>query len=103
MAASLTIPKLDLWKNYRTFVDIGGSVGHLVSAVCRSQNHMKGIVADLPECRDAFTENIKREKMRDKVLFTPMDFFQHDFPYVDVVMIGHVLHNYKLQTQHMLV
>jgi len=32
-----------------------------------------------------------------------MDFFKQDFPFVDVVMIGHVLHNYNLETQDMLI
>ncbi len=90
----MSIPKLDLWKKYRTVVDLGGNVGHLVSAIVKANPHLQGIVGDLPECREVFFENIKREKMLEKVLFTPLDFFRNDFPHVDVIIMGHVLHNY---------
>ena len=54
----MSIPKLDLWKKYKTVADMGGNVGHLVSAIVKNNPHMNGIVCDLPECREAFLENI---------------------------------------------
>jgi hypothetical protein len=64
---------------------------------------MRGIVADLPTCKEAFYKNIQRENLLEKILFTPLDFFKNDFPHVDLIMMGHVLHNWPVETQNMLV
>lgn len=41
--------------------------------------------------------------MKDKILFTPLDFLKHEFPSSDVCILGHVLQNYPSETQNKLV
>jgi len=49
VGALTKVPTLDLWANVKTFVDMGGSRGHLSAAICRAHPHIVGIVSDLPE------------------------------------------------------
>jgi len=35
LAASLGLPKLDLWCKYKTVLEVGGNVGHLISSIIK--------------------------------------------------------------------
>jgi hypothetical protein len=39
----------------------------------------------------------------DRLSFQPGDFFQHDLPPADVVLMGHILHDWDLATKKMLI
>ena len=58
VGALVKTPTLSLWNNVKTFVDMGGSRGHLSAAICRAHPHLKGIVCDLPEVKPAADEFI---------------------------------------------
>ena len=39
----------------------------------------------------------------DRVSFVPGSFFDHDLPKADVVLMGHILHDWDLPTKKMLI
>ncbi len=38
--ASLNLPQLDIWKDYKTFADIGGSKGTVSVQICKTHEHL---------------------------------------------------------------
>ena len=41
--------------------------------------------------------------LSDRVKFSPGSFFDHPLPKADVVMMGHILHDWDLETKRMLI
>lgn len=62
---------------------------------------MTGTSTDLGELKDVFAERIP-EPMKERVHFQALDFFKEDFPTVDVVIFGGVLHDWDDETKIML-
>ena len=91
------------WKAYRTFVDIGTAQGDLATQVALANPHLHGIGFDLPEVAPIFEEYTAAAGVADRLRFSAGDFFKQDFPKADVVMMGHILHDWDLQTKRMLV
>ncbi len=101
--ANLTIAKNFPWKNYRTFVDVGTAQGDLAAQIARANPHLRGCGFDLPEVAPIFEEYIAGVGMADRVTFAPGSFFDHDLPKADVVLMGHILHDWDLPTKKMLI
>lgn len=69
VGALIKSPALALWKNAKSFVDMGGSRGHLSAAICRAHPHIKGIVCDLPEVKPAADEFISQQGLGDRLVY----------------------------------
>ena len=59
MGAIIKIPKLDIWKKYKSFTDMGGSKAHMVCAIIKENPHLKGVCADLVDCKTDAENHIK--------------------------------------------
>lgn len=46
-AAYVFLPNLPLWKDVKTFADLGGGNGHIALAIAKANTHLDGIVLDL--------------------------------------------------------
>lgn len=91
------------WSKYRTFLDVGTAQGDLAVQVARAHPHLTGTGFDLPAVGPAFGAYTKRAGVADRVRFAPGDFFAMPLPKADVVMMGHVLHDWNLeQKKHLL-
>ena len=101
--ANMMIAKAFPWKNYRTFVDVGTAQGDLAAQVARANPHLRGQGFDLPEVAPIFEEYIEGLGVRDRLTFVPGSFFTHEIPPADVVLMGHILHDWDLPTKKMLV
>jgi hypothetical protein len=101
--ANMTIARAFPWTNYHTFLDVGTAQGDLAAQVALFNPHLRGIGFDLPEVAAVFGEYVAAVGVMDRVTFLPGDFFKQDFPKADVVMMGHVLHDWDLPTKKMLV
>jgi hypothetical protein len=101
--ANMTIARLFPWKNYRTFVDVGTAQGDLAVQVALANPHLRGVGFDLPEVGPVFEEYSKAAGAANQVSFTPGSFFDHDLPKADVVLMGHILHDWDLTTKRMLI
>jgi hypothetical protein len=101
--ANLAIAKEFPWKDYRTFADIGTAEGDLAAQVALAHPQLRGVGFDLPTVAPIFEEHVAGLGLADRVTFAAGDFFEDDLPKADVVIMGHILHDWDLPTKQMLV
>jgi hypothetical protein len=90
------------WSKYRTFVDVGTAQGDLAVQVALANPHLTGIGFDLPAVGPIFVDYAEQRKVADRVRFAAGDFFTMPLPKADVVMMGHILHDWDLaQKRHL--
>lgn len=100
--ANMTIAKKVPWSSYRTCADIGTAQGDLVTQITLANPHLTGIGFDLPEVGPVFEEYIAANGLADRVSFIGGSFFTDDLPSADVLLFGHILHDWDLETKLML-
>jgi hypothetical protein len=101
--ANMTIARTFPWKNYRTFVDVGTAQGDLAAQIAHANPHLRGQGFDLPEVAPIFEEYIAAVGVEDRLTFVPGSFFTDELPKSDVVLMGHILHDWDLPTKKMLI
>jgi hypothetical protein len=101
--ANMAIARQFSWRDYRTFVDVGTAQGDLAVQVALANPLLRGQGFDLPEVAPIFEEYVTQCGVADRLTFTAGSFFDRDLPAVDVVMMGHILHDWDLPTKKMLI
>jgi len=101
--ANLQIAKQFPWKDYKSAVDVGTAQGDLISQVLLANEHLSGIGFDLPEVAPIFEDYAAENGLEERVRFQPGSFFDMPIPKADVVMMGHILHDWDLETKKMLI
>jgi hypothetical protein len=101
--ANLAIARKFPWSNYRTAVDVGTAQGDLISQVALANPHIEGTGFDLPEVGPTFEDYVAANRLSGRVKFVPGSFMDQPLPKADVVMMGHILHDWGLETKRMLV
>jgi hypothetical protein len=91
------------WSQYRSFVDIGAAQGALSVVLAQAHPHLTGIGADLPVVGPLFEKYVATHGLQGRIKFARLDFFQESLPQADVVIMGHILHDWDLATKRMLV
>ena len=66
------------------------------SQVALANPHLTGIGFDLPEVAPIFEEYAAANGVADRVTFAAASFFTDPLPKADVVMMGHILHDWDL-------
>jgi hypothetical protein len=84
------------WRDYKTFMDLGSAQGMVPATLARAHPHLIGIGFDLPPVKPVFEEFIAHRGVEDRVRFQGGNFFEDDLPKVDVVVMGHILHDWDL-------
>jgi hypothetical protein len=101
--ANIAIARQFPWKQYETAVDVGTAQGDLISQVALVNPHIAGTGFDLPEVAPIFEDYVAENGLAERVKFQPGSFFDAPIPKADVVMMGHILHDWDLETKRMLV
>ena len=101
--ANLAIGRAGFWKDYKTFVDVGTAQGDLAAQIALANPHLRGQGFDLPEVGPIFEAYVTAVGASDRVSFVPGSFFTDDLPKADVVLMGHILHDWDLPTKRMLI
>ena len=101
--ANMTIALKFPWKDHRTFVDVGTAQGDLATQIVLANQHVRGVGFDLPEVAPIFEEYVEKSGVADRLTFVPGSFFERDLPTADVVLMGHILHDWDLPTKKMLI
>ena len=101
--ANMTIARAFPWKDYSTFVDVGTAQGDLAAQIASANPHLRGTGFDLPEVAPIFEDYIAAVGVADRLTFMPGSFFDQDLPKADVVLMGHILHDWDLPTKKMLI
>ena len=101
--ANLAIARKIPWAKYKTFADLGTAQGDLAVQIALANPHLKGIGFDLPEVGPVFDEYVEANGVRERLHFQPGSFFTDSLPQVDVITMGHILHDWNLEEKKMLV
>jgi hypothetical protein len=90
------------WDRYETFVDIGVAQGGLPVQVALAHEHLTGGGFDLPPIGPIFEEYVGSHGLGDRLRFYPGDFFEDPLPTADVLVMGHILHDWDLREKRLL-
>jgi precorrin-6B methylase 2 len=101
--ANLAIAQNFSWAKYRTFADVGTAQGDLAAQVALANPHLRGIGFDLPQVRPIFNDYVAQLGLAGRLSFRAGDFFQQALPKVDVIMMGHILHDWDLAQKKQLI
>ncbi len=91
------------WSQYQTFVDVGAAQGGLPVVLTQTHQHLKGTGADLPIVGPIFEKYVASHGLQERLRFASLNFFQEPLPKADVIVMGHILHDWDLETKKMLV
>jgi precorrin-6B methylase 2 len=90
------------WRDYQTFADVGCAQGGLPVQVALAHGHLNGIGFDLPAVRPVFEEYAARFGLSSRLRFEEGSFFNDPLPRADVIVMGHILHDWDLATKRAL-
>jgi hypothetical protein len=101
--ANLAIAKHFSWANYRTFVDVGTAQGDLAAQIALVHPHLRGLGFDLPQVAPIFEEYVQSLGLGHRLTFSAGDFFDQPLPKADVILMGHILHDWDLREKEHLI
>ncbi|MER7208124.1 methyltransferase [Streptosporangium sp. NPDC000239] len=87
------------WSGYGSFVDVGGARGNLAHHLVSAHPRLRGTVFDLPQLEPAFSAYMRELGGQEAVSFHGGDFFTDPLPRADVLIFGHVLHNWGVEAR----
>lgn len=90
------------WAGYATVMDVGTAQGMVPVTLARSHPHLTAIGFDLPPVQSVFEEFVAEQGLSGRVRFCPGNFFEQAFPEADVIVMGHILHDWDLSQKKML-
>jgi hypothetical protein len=102
LGAAKAIAQKFPWQDYGTFVDIGTAQGALPVQFALAHPHLSGGGFDLPIVRPVFEEYVMSFGLQERLRFHPGDFFRDPCPTADVLVMGHILHDWDLGQKHAL-
>ncbi|QNK02256.1 methyltransferase [Dyella telluris] len=85
------------WENYRTFIDIGAAQGACPVQIALAHPHLSGGGFDLPMVAPVFEDYVASFGLQQRLRFYPGDFFNDPCPTADVLVMGHILHDWDLE------
>ncbi len=85
-----------------TFIDLGSAQGMVPATLARAHPHLSGIGFDIPSVKPVFEEFIAHQRVSDRVRFQSGNFFEGTLPKADVIVIGHILHDWDLAQKKVL-
>ncbi len=94
--AALAIANKFPWERYQTVCDVGAAQGAVPVHLALAHPHLMGIGFDLPAVQPIFEEFVAGFGLQDRVGFTPGDFFADPLPEADVIVMGHILHDWGM-------
>lgn len=102
IGAGRGIAKKFPWKNYKTFADVGCAQGGVAVEIALAHKHLSGLGVDLPVVGPVFEAYALSKGVAQRLKFHPGNFFKDALPNVDVIIMGHILHDWNLDEKLML-
>jgi O-methyltransferase domain/Dimerisation domain len=91
------------WAGYQTFVDVGTAQGDTAAQLALAHPHLTGTGFDLPQVGPIFEDYAESLGLSARLKFAPGSFFDDPLPRADVVVMGHILHDWNLDVKRMLI
>jgi hypothetical protein len=102
MGAALAVADKFPWDRHHTVIDIGTAAGCVPVQLALRHSHLTGGGFDLAPCSAVFDEYVSSFGLADRLRFYPGDFFVDPLPSADVLVMGHILHDWNLEEKLML-
>ena len=90
------------WERHETVIDIGCAEGLAPVQIAQAHPHLSGGGFDLPPVGPFFNEYVAAAGLAERLQFHPGDFFTDELPSADVLIMGHILHDWSLDEKRML-
>ena len=90
------------WGDHETMIDIGCAEGAVPVQVALAHEHITGGGFDLPPLESAFDAFVSQFGLGERLRFTGGDFFADPLPEADVLVMGHILHDWDLDEKRTL-
>lgn len=90
------------WSKYKTFADVGAAQGMVPVVVARAHPHLHAIGFDLPAVQPVFDEFVAQQGLAQRIRFLGGSFFDDPMPSADVIVMGHILHDWDLAQKKLL-
>ena len=103
LGAAKAVAKKFAWRKYKTFADIGTAQGGLPVQVALAHPRLTGIGFDLPVVMPIFEEYVNSFGLANRLRFQPGSFFSDPLPAADVLVMGHILHDWDLEEKRALI
>jgi hypothetical protein len=103
MGSARALAQLFPWESFKTFVDVGGAQGCMSVQLALAHPHLTGGEFDLPMVGPIFEEYVQSFGLANRLRFYPGSFFENLLPKADVIIMGHILHDWDLEQKRMLI
>nr|CAM34375.1 putative O-methyltransferase [Streptomyces tendae] len=90
------------WSRVKRVTDVGGARGNVLAHLVRAHPHLQATVFDLPPVEAVFSEHMRELGLTGRIAFCPGNFFEDPLPESDVVVFGHVLHDWDVSQRRVL-
>jgi hypothetical protein len=90
------------WERYSTFADIGTAQGCVPVRLALQHDHLEGIGYDMPIVGPVFEEYVESFGLQSRVRFLSGDFLKEPLPSAEVLIMGHILHDWGMEDKRML-
>ena len=90
------------WRDHRSVIDIGCAEGAVPAQIALAHEHITGGGFDLPALEPIFDAYVGRLGLGERLSFTAGDFFADPLPPADVLVMGHILHDWDLDEKRQL-
>ncbi|MGO4329064.1 methyltransferase [Cupriavidus sp. 2TAF22] len=97
LAAAQAMAQRFPWQECKTVIDIGAAQGALPVQLALAHPHLRGGGFDLPAVGPVFDAYVAEHGLQDRLRFYPGDFFNDPCPQADVLVMGHILHDWDLE------
>lgn len=102
LPAAQAMAALFPWSEAQSFVDVGCAQGGATAAIAMAHPHLSAVGFDLPVVQPVFDAYIQGKGLAGRVRFQPGDFFEGPMPSTDVIIMGHILHDWDLEQKRAL-
>ena len=103
MGANMAIAQKFPWGNYQSFIDLGTAQGGLPVQIALANGHLSGGGFDLTPVGPIFEQYVASFGLAERLRFIPGDFFNDPLPKTDVLLMGHILHDWGLEEKRVLI
>ena len=90
------------WGDHGSVIDIGCAEGAVPVQIALAHEHITGGGFDLPAIEPIFDAHVARFGLGERLSFTAGDFFADPLPTADVLVMGHILHDWNMDEKRTL-
>lgn len=90
------------WRDHGSVIDIGCAEGAVPVQIALAHDHITGGGFDLPAIEPIFDGHVASFGLGERLSFTAGDFFADPLPEADVLVMGHILHDWDLDEKRLL-